>query len=590
MGRITYTYHHSIYPSSSSEDEFPVDGKPKRISKKEFLRKYRPEKKKKRNHKDKKRKSMHSRKKTRWSDFSKRHKKSKREDDSSSSDDSDSSSSSSDSDSSDEESDTEDKIQIFSSKNQLSDPCGKSTDITDAVTDLMAPATQTNQQELYTVMYNIQDILRTKHNITGAQRWYWQLRHFRQRKPTSTKRRAYAIFNLFGAITTFPAYTDQTGFGVAKWRYRNVLQDLERLSKDYQILILLDYSYVKALMQEKYCFYYVDYQALAYLLRIVDNFQFPCLFRIICNGRTSQPPAMTLNGLQREFPKWDWKNSFYCGADAGRKQDKTDVDRKRAINAEIKFYTPQDLFKREAKLNRHGKRYVKEESYKLNYPKLKGLIMSAKSAREYYRKEIWSKAKLDEKIPTMHIMTSYRGGGVSDYVQHIFKSEKDDPFTYAIIEPNSLGVTKPKRIKALKELIAKHKKGNKKVHIVVNANLSHHTHRNVWIKLAKELDYSSVCHHLTTTEEICRHNIYYSSFTKNADAVGDLNILRFETAAPITAQIRDKSGSIKSVTRPNFYYTTPTEKEKFKTLLKVPFRMMYEKNISELKNYFKCFF
>jgi len=169
--------------------------------------------------------------------------------------------------------------------------------------------------------------------------------------------------------------------------------------------------------------------------------------------------------------EFDKKKSFYVGDMAGRVKDKTDTDRKFALNLGIKFYTPEEYF-----LNKD------EEEYKLSGYKLDN-------------KHKGSKINLDVKKELVMI-SGLPGSGKSylakKFVDYKFFSRDENGAKYLKLAEKSIKNNEP---------------------VVIEGLFSNNESRNKVLELVKNTDYTTRLIQMDTDVELAYHlNLYRSLF------------------------------------------------------------------------------
>jgi bifunctional polynucleotide phosphatase/kinase len=167
--------------------------------------------------------------------------------------------------------------------------------------------------------------------------------------------------------------------------------------------------------------------------------------------------------------------SFYCGDAMGRKQDHSDTDLKFALNANIPFKTPEEIFL-------HKNIIVPTIQ---NYP-------------DFNCKK--NKISFNENKDLI-IMVGYPGSGKSMFSDKYLKN-------YEIVSQDELK-TLPKCLKLCKEYMEK----NYKI-VIDNTNPSRET-REKYIVLAKKYGYKVRCLLMTTTIQHAKHNNIYRYIYQN---------------------------------------------------------------------------
>jgi bifunctional polynucleotide phosphatase/kinase len=183
------------------------------------------------------------------------------------------------------------------------------------------------------------------------------------------------------------------------------------------------------------------------------------------------------------FPKKINDESFYCGDAVGRKGDFTDTDYKFALNANLKFYTPEDLFLGQ-------KNDLPELIYCIDFEN-----------KSYCNDDLIFEPKNREMI----IMVGYPGSGKS-YISNQIKEK----YNYEIINQDTL----KSKAKCIKEATKFIKNGNS---IIIDSTNPSKEKRKEWINLAKDNKYSVRIIEMQTNIEQCKHNNIYRSLINNED-------------------------------------------------------------------------
>lgn len=165
--------------------------------------------------------------------------------------------------------------------------------------------------------------------------------------------------------------------------------------------------------------------------------------------------------------------SFYCGDACGRKGDHSDCDLKFAINCELKFYTPEELFKNE----------------KSEFPQIKYCDFGTAKQFDF--------TKFTPQEKEMIIMIGYPASGKS-YVA----TELNRLYNYDIINRDTLK-TKEKCIAKATEYLSKNK-----CIIIDNTNPSKED-RKQFIDIAKKHGYKIRAIHMMTSYELSMHRSHY---------------------------------------------------------------------------------
>ena len=211
------------------------------------------------------------------------------------------------------------------------------------------------------------------------------------------------------------------------------------------------------------------------------------------------------------------EKSFYCGDACGREKDFSDSDYKFALNCELKFYTPEELFLKT--------KYVERPriSYKIDFKK-------------YLTKDY---SVLEIRNEDIIVMVGNYASGKTHLVN-----------TYLI--PN--GYISVKTIEDVKYYMDK-----KKLIVIDDINLKK-TDRSVYIEIAKQYNYSCRCINIICPIMLSIHNSRYRHFVTN----GKCKIISDD----IIGQYKDR-----------FEY--PTIDEGFNGIIKYNFKIDMSSNISK---------
>lgn len=174
------------------------------------------------------------------------------------------------------------------------------------------------------------------------------------------------------------------------------------------------------------------------------------------------------------------KKSFYCGDACGRKGDHSDTDYKFAINNNIKFYTPEQLFDNIKNMDKKCRyTYIDFDEYKTQ---IKNPII------KYLKKDLI-------------IMIGYPGSGKTTVANKLVK------LGYNSINLDTLK-TKSKCLKEFKRLI----KLNESI-VIDNTNPSVKS-RESYINIAKQHKYNIRCIIMNTDMNLSYHNVHYRTYKK----------------------------------------------------------------------------
>lgn len=190
------------------------------------------------------------------------------------------------------------------------------------------------------------------------------------------------------------------------------------------------------------------------------------------------------------------KKSFYCGDAAGRikdwkpgiKKDFSDSDRKFAINLNLKFYCPEEIFL--------GENQISENKWKLKGLNPTNIPNLLKSTIDKIIVNLTSKHKQQ-----LIINVGYPGSGKSTYTNQFEK------YNWIIANQDTCK-TLAKCTKLCKEALY-----NGKNIIIDNTNPDKKT-REKYIEIAKSINNNIyiTCLHFTTSMEISQHNNKYRNY------------------------------------------------------------------------------
>jgi len=293
---------------------------------------------------------------------------------------------------------------------------------------------------------------------------------------------------------TFSKSTDDFVF-----TFDNVPSRLCELSKDHHIVFFSNQSALKN--ETKLATFKTKIENLAKLLQ--------CPFTIMASIEDDnfRKPRTGMTSL---LPK-ESKLLCYIGDAAGRQNDFADSDVKFAINLSVPFYTPEEYFS-------HQKKKIEDVENVLHYRTSIGRFPSINPCGLLLEKN----REFDEKVI---ICVGLPASGKSTFVSNIILSNKD----YVYINQDILK-TKANCLKIFEKELSR----NKKV-IVDNTNVSQ-DQRKLYISLAKKHNVHDIlCLNFTTPFNICLHNNYYRSFTKNQKRIPMIayNILKSKFQAAI---------------------------------------------------------
>jgi bifunctional polynucleotide phosphatase/kinase len=195
----------------------------------------------------------------------------------------------------------------------------------------------------------------------------------------------------------------------------------------------------------------------------------PSFFKVIEEYNKSENENYELN-----------KKNFFCGDASGRKGDHSDCDYKFALNCNVIFKLPEEIFDNKTNILLPT----------IDYPDLKTIV----SNHEEFK---FSPSNKKEIV----IMIGYPASGKSTIAKKINKL-----YDYEIINQDTLK-TKAKCHKMVKEFI----KEGKSI-VIDNTNPNIET-REFYINIAKENNYFLTAIHMKTSYELSMHNNYFRNTT-----------------------------------------------------------------------------
>ena len=230
------------------------------------------------------------------------------------------------------------------------------------------------------------------------------------------------------------------------------------------------------------------------------------------------------------------EDSFYVGDAAGRmagwksgkSADWSSVDRKFAINAGIKFYTPEEFFLDEPlnKLIDLG-RDPRNLPVRIREPLLLDDHMAT--------------IKNEESVVLMAV--GYPASGKTTFYERHFKDKK-----FVHVNQDTLKTNKKCIVQVSQAL-----KNNQSVYID-NTNPTRES-RQVFIQLAKELNVQVKCLHFTADEWLCKHLNVFRSITKSTEQLPAVAFNSFRSK-----------------------YQPPCEAEGFHEIVVIPFDCVFRNN------------
>lgn len=305
-----------------------------------------------------------------------------------------------------------------------------------------------------------------------------------------------AIFDLDNTIiTTKSGKTFPTNENDWKFLYENTVELLQDLNeRDYSVIIVSNQGGIDAKKQTAESW-------TNKLNDIVKDLAIDiCIFCSCGSNHWRKPsPNIFQRLILEKCDDVNYKKSFYCGDAAGRKynsktkkDDFTDTDYKFALNCNLIFKTPEQLFCDE------------EHEFPIP-PKITTLYDS-----------LYKKCKNPKFIPAkneMIIMVGFQGSGKSTIAQQI-----SNDHGYTIINQDTLKTLKKCMSEA--EKIMKDKTNNNS--IIIDATNPSKSGRGEWIKLAQKHKYNVRICVLTTDIIISQHNNLYRGYCKQSKPIPEL--------------------------------------------------------------------
>lgn len=299
----------------------------------------------------------------------------------------------------------------------------------------------------------------------------------------------------------------------------NVVDKLKQLQKTYSIIFITNQSGLKT--EEKI----IDWQ------QKISNVckELSINLRVYCSIQKDifrKPCPTFIKIIEKELNKeLDRKVSYYCGDAAGRKNDFSDTDYKFALNSELEFYIPEQIFC--------------DENYDTSDICARYVNTNKKTKQN---KDFTPVTNGNELI----LMIGFPGSGKSRYV-----IENIVPYDYIRINQDTLK-TKQKCIKETKNAII-----NKKNIVIDNLNYDIKT-RKEYINIAKEHGYKVRCLIMTTSKLLSIHNMLYRTYITDGkiDRIPDIayNMMIKNYVEPSTDEGIDKILKINFIKPKNSEY------------------------------------
>lgn len=254
--------------------------------------------------------------------------------------------------------------------------------------------------------------------------------------------------------------------------YGNTVDKLESLNKDgYTIIIISNQAGIGKKKQD-------GGEWRKKVDDIVKNFNFPIIVYASINSNIYRKPMMTFwNKIKTQ--ETIIEDSFYCGDACGRVKDHSDTDYKFALNCNLKFYTPEELF-----LN---KKIVLPQ---INYTKLP--LNENKNN---------TTIKIDKEDKEMILMIGIPGSGKTTFSKNYYSD-------YQIINMDTLKT----KVKCLKECEKQLKLEN---NVVIDNTNMEIISREDYISLAKKYNYTVKAIIVNCDYDVAYHNNLYRSYKSN---------------------------------------------------------------------------
>ncbi len=194
------------------------------------------------------------------------------------------------------------------------------------------------------------------------------------------------------------------------------------------------------------------------------------------------------------FPETISKHSFYCGDAIGRKDDFADTDYKFAINSNLNFKSPENVF-----LDNDD-----------NLPKINYWLDINNKIKN-------KKINFEPKEREMLIMVGFQGSGKSHLANYINKT-----YDYKIVNQDLLK-TDAKCKKYTIELI------NANENIIIDSTNPSKDKRKALIDVAKKYKYTVRICQMTTSYEQSMHNNCYRAYVQGKNIVPDIAYNMFKS-------------------------------------------------------------
>ncbi|AYV80959.1 MAG: polynucleotide phosphatase/kinase [Harvfovirus sp.] len=191
-------------------------------------------------------------------------------------------------------------------------------------------------------------------------------------------------------------------------------------------------------------------------------------------------PTIMEKLISPAVPNIDFTKSFFCGDACGRQGDHSDCDYKFALNTDLKFRLPEELFNGEAAV-------IPDISYEAfdEIGKIRANPVFVPREKE------------------MILMVGYPGSGKSKYTNDVLV-----PLDYTRINRDTLK-TQAKCLKFTKKVLEEGK------NVVIDNTNYDEKNRAAYIKLAEAYEYSVRCIIIDASYEVALHNSMYRFYKGN---------------------------------------------------------------------------
>lgn len=226
------------------------------------------------------------------------------------------------------------------------------------------------------------------------------------------------------------------------------------------------------------------------IFNIQANLNIPIRIYASIDNDIYRKPYPTFWKIISENININYNNSFYCGDACGRINDHNDTDYKFALNNNIKFYTPEELF-----LN------IKDNTKKINYIDLNNikdiLINKDRKNKIIQQRKFINDFDINKKY--IILMYGYPASGKSYISKYINKK-----YNFLIINQDILK-TKSKCLNKAIECIK-----NNHSFIIDNTNFNKNI-RKEFLNLVNN-NYTKICINILCDKDISYHNSLYRAY------------------------------------------------------------------------------